>query len=68
MAEIGSVEWQRDQAEAALREILEIAQEFKSKPYAKIRHIADYILTNNAITRMAQQAGQASLDKVKGIK
>ena len=64
MSEHGTIEWQLEQAEETLREILTIAKEFKSKPYQRIAFLADHVLTHNTITRMAQQAGQKSLEKV----
>ena len=63
MIEHGTVEWQLEQAEETLRDILAIAKDFKSKPYQKIAFLADHVLTHNTITRMAQQAGRKSLGK-----
>jgi hypothetical protein len=62
--EHGSIEWQLEQAERALADIRDIASEYKSKPYQKIRFLADHAITHNIIVRAAQQAGKASLDKV----
>ena len=62
--EHGSIEWQLDQAETALREIAELARTKQTKTHKRIVFLADHVLTHNTITRMAQQAGEAWKSKV----
>ena len=64
MAEHGSVEWQLERAEQTLRDIYDIAKVYKTGDWKKVAHMADNCVTNNIITRAAQEAGRKSLAKV----
>lgn len=58
MSEHGSIEWQLEQAENALRDIREIAEQFKTKAWKSVEFRARHTLEHNIITRAAQEAGK----------
>lgn len=52
---IGSLEWQLEQAETALKEIRDMVAGINSSKMKAIHNIASGTITHNVITRMAQR-------------